>query len=218
MNYTTGQFTKKVYSRSVDKDKYNHDEQLTLHLLELAQDLCIHQVDHLDVFGTLKIHSSANDGDDNTQIYRAEPFREGSPWCDWGIFLWSDALGENKLVLGQMKCFVDLRNIPVPNCRDLEPGIYTYMEIATPNPSDAEQRRSELFSPWLKKPSDVPEFAESHNLLELVNINKLAAPAVVVPDLANENKRAYLRMLPRWQWALQFEDWLEQPHRRLWDK
>ena len=42
----------------------------------------------------------------------------------------------------------------------------------------------------------------------------LAAPAVVVPDLANDNKRAYLRMLPRWQWALQFEDWLEQPHRR----
>ena len=118
VNYTTGQFTKKVYSRSIDKDKYNHDEQLTLHLLELAQDLYIHQVDHLDVFGTLKIHSSANDGDDNTQIYRAEPFREGSPWCDWGIFLWSDVLGENRLVLGQMKCFVDLRNIPVPNCRD----------------------------------------------------------------------------------------------------
>ena len=217
MNYTTGQFTKKVYSRSVDKDKYNHDAQVTAHLLELAQDFHPY-LGHLDVFGTLKIHSSANDGDNNTQIYRAEPFREGSPWCDWGIFLWSDALGENKLVLGQMKCFVDLRNIPVPNCRDLEPGIYTHMEIATPNPSDAEQRRSELFSPWLKKPSDVPEFAESHNLLELVNINKLAAPAVVVPDLANKNKRAYLRMLPRWQWALQFEDWLEQPHRRLWDK
>ena len=217
MNYTTGQFTKKVYSRSVDKDKYNHDAQVTAHLLELAQDFHPY-LGHLDVFGTLKIHSSANDGDDSTQIYRAEPFREGTPWHDWGIFLWSQALGENRLVLGQMKCFVDLRKIPYPNCRDLEPGIYTYMEIATPNPSDAEQRRSELFSPWLKKPSDVPEFAESHNLLELVNINKLAAPAVVVPDLANENKRAYLRMLPRWQWALQFEDWLEQPHRRLWDK
>ena len=91
------------------------------------------------------------------------------------------------------------------------------MEIATPNPSDAEQRRSELFSPWLKKPSDIPEFAESHNLLHLVNINKLGAPAVVVPDLANENKRAYLRMLPMWQWALHFEDWLRQPHRRLWE-
>ena len=55
---------------------------------------------------------------------------------------------------------------------------------------------------------------ESFNKQELVSIDQLLHPAAVVPDLENDNKRAYLRMIPRNVWAGMFEDWLEMEHRR----
>ena len=69
----------------------------------------------------------------------------------------------------------------------------------------------------MKKPSALAGMKNTYNELQLVNLNKLRLPTVVVADLDNRNKRAYLRLVPMWQWPLMFEDWLEDPHRRMWD-
>ena len=209
----TGEFLPHVVSRSVDKDRYMYDEQV----LAMLQDLAIgleELIPNLECHGILKVYSPKSE--DNRQIYHAEPFYQGSPWYDWGVFQWSDEPGQPRIVLGQMKCFIDLRSLPEGNDK-MEPGIYIMMEIATKNAEPDEQQRSDLFEPWLKKPSDLGPGWDQHCQLELVHIDNLRLPAVVVPDLANQNNRAYLRMVPIWQWEHMFDDWLEDPHRRLWD-
>ena len=161
----------------------------------------------------LKVNSPG----EKAQIYRAEPFNQGSPWHDWGTFHWSDQVGQPKVVIGQMKCFLDLTELPQNNPRNIIPGYFALVEIATINANPEEQRKSELFEPWKKKPSHLEGMADTHNRIHMVSISKLRAPAVVVPDLANGNKRAYLRMVPMWLWEKKFDFWLEDPHRRLWE-
>ena len=116
-----------------------------------------------------------------------------------------------------MKAFVDLRALPQENTTGYESGIYIFMEVAIPNSDQEEMRRSQLFVPLVKKESDLPALKDTHNELHFVNINNLRAPAVVVSDLGNENKRAHLRMLPMWQWGRVFDDWLHQTHNRDWE-
>ena len=210
----TGEFLPQVLSRSVEKDSYRYDDQVLALLQDMAMTL-EKFIPNLECYGILKVYSP--NSEDNRQIYHAEPFYQGSPWNDWGVFEWSTEPGQPRIVLGQMKCFIDLRKLPDHYDGELEPGIYTMMEIATRNSDGNEQRRSDLFEPWVKKPSDLGPGWNQHCKLELVSIDQLRLPAVVVPDLANPNKRAYLRMVPIWQWEHMFDDWLEDPHRRLWD-
>lgn len=212
LNQRTGLYSPKVHSRSVDKNKYKYDDQVSAILQELAADL-EPLIGPLRAYGMLKVNSPG----EKAQIYRAEPFNQGSPWHDWGTFHWSDQVGQPKVVIGQMKCFLDLTELPQNNPRNIIPGYFALVEIATINANPEEQRKSELFEPWKKKPSHLEGMADTHNRIHMVSISKLRAPAVVVPDLANGNKRAYLRMVPMWLWEKKFDFWLEDPHRRLWE-
>ena len=51
--------------------------------------------------------------------------------------------------------------------------------------------------------------------LELVNVNQIRGPAVVIPDLDNKNTRAYLRLVPRLMWGDMFDEWLEMDHTKV---
>ena len=210
----TGEFIPKVTTRSVDKNKYKYDDQLNEVLQELAGDLKLGGKS-LHTYGILKV--PAPNSKKKHQLYHAEPYNQGSPWHDWGLFEWHHDNGEPRLVLGHMKCFVDLRELPSNNPMNLEPDIYICIEMATPHPEPDEHMKSDLFEPWVKQETELPDYADTHNEIHLLQITNLRAPALVVPDLANENKRAYLRMVPKWQWEKMFEDWLELPHRREWD-
>ena len=130
------------------------------------------------------------------------------------MFRWSEELGEHRFVLGHMKCFIDLRQWP-----DYE-EICILMEIATPTVAGDQLSKSKVFEPWVKDESDIEDFFGNPRYcqMELVPVSQLAGPAVVVPDLANDNERAYLRMVPMWEWADSFNDWLHQHHYRLWEE
>ena len=213
-NQLTDEVLVSVVSRSNGKDRYKYDDQVMASMEELLITVepylsCIF------TYGVLTVHSP--DTKNKSQLYRAEPYRDGNPWYDWGVFHWSDELGQPRVVLGQMKAFVDLRELPLGNSTNYSPGIYVFMEIATYNSDDQEQRQSDILLPYLKKQSRLEHLQDSHNELRFVHISKLRAPAVVVPDLGNENRRAYLRMMPLAHWGSLFDLWLQQPHRREWE-
>jgi hypothetical protein len=45
-------------------------------------------------------------------------------------------------------------------------------------------------------------------------VKTILGTACMIPDLENENKAAYLRLIPRAEWGDQFEDWLNCKHTR----
>lgn len=161
-------------------------------------------------------------------IYRASPYMEGRPWFDWGIFNLDLDHGpqqdtrldlDNDWALGHIKCFVDLTMLPVLNADGTPPGLYALVEFAAPNYDPYELgNKSSLFEPYIKIDIGSEEFGGGqHSQARLVSIECLLAPACVIPDLGNENPRAYLRMLPRNTWADMFDDWLREPNTRKFD-
>lgn len=205
----------RVQSRSADKDKVRYEAHVLYYLEEMARELSgledasIPNNTTINLFTTLKVQSPSGEG---SQIYYANPMDGGRPNYNWAQFQINGAF-----CIGQMKAFIDFRELPSENNLHFPPGVYILVEPATRSSIAEEQRLSELFEPWVKTPCTVGGFGETHNDMLAVHIDQLRLPSVVVPDLGNANKRAYLRMVPRWQWPLMFEDWLEQPHRREWD-
>ncbi len=219
----------RTQSRSSNKAEFQYDKNVLVALEELA--VLMNQVDDdsedadateeaeennqhnnvtIELFTMLKVKSHTGRG---SQIYYANPMDSGSPWYDWGMFAYNDTFR-----LGQMKAFIDFTDLPENNKLKKSPGIYILMEPAYRSALPEEQRLSEIFEPWVKQPSQMAGLQETHNHLLFVPLSDLKLPSCVVPDLGNSsNKRTYLRMVPRWQWPLMFDDWLEQKHRRQWD-
>ena len=151
------------------------------------------------------------------QIYHAEPNFECSPWNDWALIDWGEE-GEHEIVLGQLKAFVDLTDLPEAVGATL-PDAYVIFELAVPTKDPAEYHKSNLWEPWEKQPPNFPNFDPTvHHRTEIISINRILGPAVVVPDLGNENPRAYLKMVPISEWKFSFDDWLALPHRREWER
>ncbi len=205
-----------VSSKMKAKDKYVHDEPTRLGLVELLN-FCSDEVKELNVYSCLNVHD--NRADKATQIYRASPYEEGRPWYDWGIFDLSEPDNPEfrNFVPCQIKCFIDMRHLEDKMIGGKEPGIYALVETTHLNPQMMELRRSELWEPWVKTCCSHNDFAATHNKMELVNTARLTSPAVLIPDLDNDDKRAYLRLVPRSTWAQLFNDWLEAPHTRGFD-
>ena len=92
------------------------------------------------------------------------------------------------------------------------------MEPTWRNSDGEEHGVSQLIDSWVKRVDTTPNVkGKAGSLTQLVNLERLLSPAVVVPDLGNVNPRAYLRVLKRNQWASMFEDWLQTPHNRDFD-
>ena len=193
------------------------------------QELFMLTSEHLDkmvVYTEYKVYDER--AENNRQLYRASPYFQGHEQNDWAMF---DLSTEKKpewrdFEACQIKCFVDLTDLPDDNNLSTEhgnlvPGMYALVEPASRNPDGEEQGISKLIDSWINKEDTNPKLKEAggeHSVIQLVDLERLLAPIVVVPDLDNTNPRAYLRVLTRNLWAGVYEDYLVAPHRRDWDE
>jgi hypothetical protein len=197
------------------KERFNYDEST----LRLIHD-CLHAVSEflpsINVHTELRVYDP--DCDKSRQLFRASPYNEGMPWNDWGMFDLSTPENPNfrDYVPAQIKCFIDLTMLPDGN-GVYEPGMYAVIEEAHRNPEPEEQFICDLWEPFIKLPHYEQELTNTHCAPTLVHLKTLRAPCIVVPDLGNKNPRAYLRMLPRREWAEHFDDWLALPHTQLYE-
>jgi hypothetical protein len=174
------------------------------------------------LYSQLTLYDTA--AENNKQIYYASPYKDGNPWFDWAIFdlstLPNRANSDESIhVPCQLKCFIDLRDLPLEFSKRMNkpPGIYTLAEEATLDKSPIELERSEIWSLWKTKPSRSEDFADTSNHLTFINTEHITGPTIVIPDLDNDDNRAYLKMSALATWADDFEDWLNEEHTRQFD-
>ena len=74
-----------------------------------------------------------------------------------------------------------------------------------------------IWSSWTKSPHGLEEYADDYNKVHLINIEYITGPTIVIPDLDNENKSAYLKMSALPTWADEFKDWLNEDRTRQFD-
>ena len=131
----------------------------------------------------------------------------GKAWYDWVMIDW----GKDYILPGQIWCFVDLRNIPKGLAHEC--GIYAVIESADANTDEEEIDHCSLFVPYIKE-IDVSavENGIAKRKFYLVPVDAFYSPAVLIPDLGNENKNAYLSLVPRTEWSDQFVGWLGTEH------
>lgn len=202
------------------KSKAKENLFLDMHILDYVDELmnlCSENIDHVFVYDKLKLWDEK--AMNNTQQYNASPCIDGKPWYDWAVFDLSEEDQQlQNYIPCQIKCFVDLTHLPNTGREmDTVPGLYAIVEPTVPNPDLTEQFMSELWQPFLKKPSEKLNWAATKNHLELVSLNRLKGPAMLIPDLGNSDKRAYLQLTRKQHWSFLFEEWLKSPHKREYD-
>jgi len=142
----------------------------------------------------------------NGVIFRGTPFLYNRPRRDWVIIDWGK---EGKLLPAQIHIFVNLDNISEDSA--YSPGIYAVVESAKPNATSQECKiRSDLFKPFLKEHKGILRNGDITRKYHLVDTNSFYAPAILIPDIGNANKAAYLQLLPRSQWKDSFIQWLRE--------
>ncbi len=195
-----------------NRERFVYDEWTEASLLELAQYMEPF-VESIWTYTELSV--KGEDSGDARQTYRASPYYEGKPWQDWAMFDLSVQDPLRDYVAGQIMCFVDLSTMPENNPLNYTPGVYAIIHPATPV-SEGEEL-SEIFKPYTKGLSETEE-GVPFTTFEMVNASTIIEPCVCIPDLDNENERAYLLMMRRGQWTDTFEAWLNEPHAREFDE
>lgn len=210
-----GRVTFSANTTMIARELYVYEESVQRTVAQILDNNsdCIQSV---TLCATLKLWDES--AKNNTQVFRAMPFMEGKPWHDWALFDLSTERrpNHNKCVPCHLKAIVDLRDLPSQASNT--PGTYVIAEPAYMSTLNHELGRSELWSAWVKDPAN-PEHGlpESANKTLLIHTKKLLAPTAVIPDIGNNNTRAYLRLLPRSQWGHLFNEWIEADHTREWD-
>jgi hypothetical protein len=201
-----------IYSGMKYKDRYRYDRMTTVGIEELVE-FVLDDMELVTLYSELKLYDPR--ALNNRQTYRACPYYEGYPWHDWAIFDLSSVSGEeNAFTPAQIKCIVDLTNLPTNNSIGYLPGIYALCETAQLNVDPKEFGKSELFEAWVKQEANVTGSDQRFNKLSLLDTKHLMSPTIMFPDLDNKNERAYLRMIPRTTWGDLFNEWLQHPHRK----
>ena len=213
-----GDLKGKLQTQMNGKDRYEYDIS-TRSAIEEILNHCKEHLNELSLHDTLTVWSKGTDN--NQQLYRASPHKEGKVWYDWAIFDLTEVEGFNSnFVPCQIKGIVDLTSLSVVAGKELglEPCVHCIVEPTKASDIIQDQFLSELWEPWVKLPSLDPLLAHSHNKCKLVSVKKLRAPATLIPDIGNKkNKRTFLRLIPREDWAALFKKWLAAPHKREHD-
>jgi hypothetical protein len=213
----------KITSKMKNKARYDYD-QMTKDCLTVIADTLYYkgQIEEFWIYSQLTLYDPA--AVNSKQIYYASPYKDGGPWFDWAIFDLSSLENfpdDSNHVPCQLKCFIDLRNIPrdVADRINKLPGIYAMAEEATLDTSPAELERSEIWTLWTKKPCYNLQLANAgSNQMTFLPTNCITGPTVVIPDLDNNDQRAYLKMSALATWADDFDDWLNEDHTRQFDE
>ena len=205
-----------VTSKMKGKDGHRHDEATRMRLKVLIQSLPIPEI---TVWDCLKVHDTR--AENESQLCRASPLTEGKPWHDWAVFNLCEQDNPNDpsqvCVPTHLKCFTDLRDLPLDNIAHLVPGICALGEKAVPHDDLSEHGRSELWDPWVKMPHPDPVYSGHLNKMDLLNANRIVGPVALIPDLDNTNRRACLSLMPRALWGEQFTAFLKGSHSRDFD-
>ena len=115
----------------------------------------------------------------------------------------------------QLLCFVDLTGLPDHQEIGFEPGMYCVGEPATEVKPEAGEWPSDLFEPFVKDSKTI--LGSTKHATNFWSCDQILEPTSLIPDLDHEDSRAFLRVVPRWQWAELFEQYIQQPHERSFD-
>jgi hypothetical protein len=207
----------KVFSEMIGKEKYVYDASTRKGIVMMA-DFVLKYKTTVFLHAVLKVHDTR--ADNNSQIFRASPYFQGMPWYDWAIFDLSEDTPDDQneaFVPAQIEAFMDLTDLPEENDLDMVPGIYAIAERARMSTDYDELGRAEMWEPWKKDPTTSTDLPPGASKMSFLNINKIVSPAVLIPDVGNKNKRAYLRLVSKSAWAKLFDEWLASPHQRTFD-
>jgi hypothetical protein len=187
-------------SRAANQEKVQWDQDLVEYLFNL-QDNVFHT--KLEI---LTEHCRKG------QFFRAHPnYRQGGSWNDWVLFDW----GNGDKIPAQIWCFIDLSFLPDGFRRNIDAitvqkGIYAVVESTE---YDVEDNDSELFLPCIKTCKQVNHDGSiRQRQFYLADTEAFMEPISVFADIGHVNKRRYLQIVPRNQWAKCFEIWVQEPH------
>jgi hypothetical protein len=146
------------------------------------------------------------------QFFRAHPnYRQGGSWNDWVLFDW----GNGGKIPAQIWCFLDLTCLPDGfSCKidtiTVQKGVYAVVESAE---YDVEDNDSELFLPCVKTCKQLNHDGSiGQRQFYLADTEAFLEPISVFADIGHPNKRRYLQIVPRNEWARGFEKWVNDPH------
>ena len=111
-------------------------------------------------------------------------------------------------------CFVDLSKLPVESRpgKHEGSGFYVMVEPAVRVTEENEIAMSDMFIPCVKEINDTAAINLDLTKLQLYPVEKIEGATCLIPDLDNPNPRSYLQIVPKAQWADQFEEWLHTDH------
>lgn len=145
----------------------------------------------------------------NGPTYRCSPYFRKRPWYDWAMCWCGEEIEgfEQHINPVHIRCFVDLTGLPVENNTRYSPGVYMIVEPTRLTPVREELEMSDLLIPFVKDAGQ-----HSANKMDVFSVNRIVGPAAVIPDVGNENGRAYLRVRPVEDWAVLFQNWVNSDH------
>ena len=160
--------------------------------------------DEAGLLNSVSVYSEYHMGDG--QKYRASPNYRGKPWYDW-VMMPND-------LPAHVFCFVDLRELPEgQNGTRFSNAVYMIQEFVAPNIGDGRgtsewDHPSDIFVPLVKVVNhNVTNKVENH--LQLRPVDEIRGPAMVIPDLDNENNGAFFRVKSPSEWGDLFRNFLE---------
>jgi hypothetical protein len=188
-------------SRAANQEKVQWDQDLVEYLVELQDNVLQSKLEILT--------EHRRDG----QFFRGHPnYRQGGRWNDWVLFDW----GNGDKTPSQIWCFIDLTVLPDGFSKKIDTitvqkGIYAVVESTE---YDAEHNDSELFLPCIKTSKQVNgDGSIRQRQFYLADTEAFLEPISVFADIGHPNKRRYLQIVPRSQWASVFERWVNDPHK-----
>jgi hypothetical protein len=96
----------------------------------------------------------------------------------------------------------------------VENATYAVVECAYPDQRRSEKIKSDLFLPMNKEVLQMSnEHRDFRRKFYLADVEAIAKPLVVVPNIGGSSGVEYLVVKQRKEWVDLFKQWLESPHR-----
>ncbi|MCA1807754.1 MAG: hypothetical protein LC687_07900, partial [Actinobacteria bacterium] len=193
-----------IKTRMKAKDEVEMDTQLLGYLNRVQAKLLEENlVERLQVFSE---HTRSG------QKFRAHPnYRGKGVWRDWVMIHWQE--GDHP---AQIWGFLDLQDIPrgrvvkVDERTTVRRGVFAIVESANYVEEDAPL--SNIFTPLVLDTAELSEEGlVSVRKFWLVDVEAFKDPIVVIPNVGTKDQ--YLLMKSREEWANDFVQWIEMPHK-----
>ena len=202
--------------QSKDPEQHEWDRDVLVFLHQL-QDKVAKWIPKLEVRGEHKRQGL---------IFRGHPMYRGGVWRDWVLVDW----GGDEPEPAEVWCFVVLKGLPklksqkknrrkktkTPTLHHghcaLEDGVFAVVECANFLPATNNIATSLIFWKLEKTLGCHGTGVARGRKFFLVDVNAIADPCLVVPDVGSQNGCTYFQVKSRSNWVLAFEDWMLLPY------